>query len=47
MAEISFLLVCSCGEKLKGYFSDLDKIERLHCNCGLVWDIKRPWKDEE
>jgi hypothetical protein len=43
--EVHFELECECGEVLKGYFSDTDNQERLFCNCGLVWEISKPYKE--
>lgn len=44
---ISFSLICSCGNNIEGIFFKGDNVERLHCSqCNLVWDVKKPWKDE-
>jgi len=42
--EINFELRCDCGDRLFGYFSKEDEAEKIHCPCGLIWEIVRPYE---
>jgi hypothetical protein len=43
-----FGLRCTCGVEITGGFYSIDdKVDRLHCDCGLVWEVKKPYKESE
>jgi len=45
--EFSFSVTCSCGRTMKGIIRKQDKSDKLHCSCGLVWEVNKPYKEEE
>ena len=45
--EFSFSIICSCGRTMKGIIRKQDKSDKLHCSCGLVWEVNKPYKEEE
>lgn len=45
MKEHSFSVVCSCGNKHNGFLGEDDLQERIHCECGMVWTIQRPYQE--
>lgn len=42
--ELNFMLKCSCGKEVEGFFGNNDSEETLHCDCGYEWRIPRPVK---
>lgn len=42
----NFTLTCYCKTPLAGIFGDGDYTEVLHCDCGQVWIIPKPHKEE-
>ena len=45
--EFSFSITCSCGETMTGIIRRRDKSDKLHCSCGLVWEVNKPYKEDE
>ena len=44
--EYAFSLICSCGNIMNGIITSNDIYDKLHCNCGLVWKVNKPYKEE-
>jgi len=42
-----FSLICSCGHIMSGIITNNDIYDKLHCDCGLVWKINKPYKEIE
>lgn len=45
--EYRFSLVCYCGETIDGLVGGDYEKDRLHCNCGLVWEVKKPYREQK
>lgn len=43
--EFSFKLFCSCGRRMNGVIKEED-CDKLHCTCGLVWRVNKPYRKE-
>jgi len=41
-----FSLICNCGATINGVILNGSKSDKLHCNCGLVWEVNKPLKEE-
>jgi len=44
--EHIFSLICSYGHIISGIITSNDIYDKLHCDCGLVWKINKPYKEE-
>lgn len=42
----SFLLTCTCGKEMSGIIGRGDKSDKLHCSCGLIWEVNKPCRGE-
>ena len=42
-----FSLKCSCGHIMSGIITCNDIYDKLHCDCGLVWKVNKPYKEIE
>jgi len=48
--EHIFSLICSCGHIVSGIITGndiYDIYDKLHCDCGLVWKVNKPYKESE
>lgn len=43
----TFSITCSCGENMNGIIRHGDISDKLHCTCGLVWEVNKPYREEE
>ena len=43
--DFPFILKCSCGKEMSGFVREDNKSDKLHCTCGLVWEVNKPYKD--
>jgi len=43
----SFSLICNCGATINGVILNGSKSDKLHCDCGLVWEVNKPYVEEE
>ena len=46
MDEYYFKFICSCGNEMNGVVDKEDTCDELHCACGLVWPVLKPYKEE-
>lgn len=37
----SFALTCSCGKEMSGIIRYGDISDKVHCSCGLVWEVNK------
>jgi hypothetical protein len=48
MREITFTLVCNCGQGIDGFMYEDDHSEQITCHeCKLVWVVPRPHREED
>jgi len=45
--EHIFSLICSCGHIISGIITSDDIYDKLHCDCGLVWKVNKPYVEIE
>ena len=41
-----FTIICTCWEKIDGEVGCSQKSDTVHCKCGLVWEVNRPYKED-
>jgi len=44
--QFSFALTCTCGKEMKGIIRWGDRSDKVHCGCGLVWEVNKPIREE-
>lgn len=42
--QFPFSLTCSCGKEMSGIIRWGDISDKVHCSCGLVWEVNKPVK---
>lgn len=45
--EYRFSLICVCGKTMGGLVGGDYQKDKLYCDCGLVWEIKKPYRDAQ
>ena len=45
--EIAFKLICSCGNVIRGIVGGKYDSDKLHCDCGLVWKVNKPYREDD